>query len=271
VGNDVGNDGLNATLFVKLAKFSGLDELVVPCGLFYEVTGDLTFFVPKNEDVVHEIEYWKDALELVVPNPSSRTKHTGKRFYDSTSPMGTCPWVTVVCLSPLTARFTTGRAPKHRARVRLSFNHWACNYWRLLWCSTSTKPMRYVKRARGAWSFLVLYVTDRMRAWLSVAVAFEIVGDNDIIWHSTIRFNCHRLQHMLASKSIGSRANKCYVSFHEDDNECVLVQSRRVLDRVDDGFDSASPLLFLAARQGCGRGVQMRHAPIVTESRQHEL
>jgi len=115
-----------------------------------------------------------------------------------------------------------------------------------------------------------------MCAWLSVAVAFEIVEDDDVIWLSTritltIRFNCHRLQHRLASKSIRSRANRCYVSFYEDDNECVLVQSRRVLDRVDDGFDSASPLLFLATRQGCGRGVQMRHAPIVTESRQHEL
>ena len=64
VGNDVGDGGLNATLFVKLAKFSELDKLVVPGGLFYEVTGDLTFFVPKNEDLLEEIEYWKDALEL---------------------------------------------------------------------------------------------------------------------------------------------------------------------------------------------------------------
>tara|TARA_B100001559_G_scaffold270306_1_gene238268 strand:+ start:414 stop:1118 length:705 start_codon:yes stop_codon:yes gene_type:complete len=52
------------SLFAQLASFSGLDELVVPGGLFYEVTGDLTFFVPKDDALEAEIEYWKEALGL---------------------------------------------------------------------------------------------------------------------------------------------------------------------------------------------------------------
>ena len=54
--------GSAESLFAQLASFSGLDELVVPGGLFYEVTGDLTFFVPKDDAL--EIEYWKEALGL---------------------------------------------------------------------------------------------------------------------------------------------------------------------------------------------------------------
>ena len=52
------------SLFAQLASFSGLDELVMPGGLFYEVTGDLTFFVPKDDALEAEIEYWKEALGL---------------------------------------------------------------------------------------------------------------------------------------------------------------------------------------------------------------
>ena len=36
----------------------------MPGGLFYEVTGDLTFFVPKDDALEAEIEYWKEALGL---------------------------------------------------------------------------------------------------------------------------------------------------------------------------------------------------------------
>jgi len=57
-------DASKDSLFASLAKFSELDTLVIPGGLFYEVTGDLTFFVPPDDALEDEIEYWKDSLEL---------------------------------------------------------------------------------------------------------------------------------------------------------------------------------------------------------------
>ena len=57
-------DASKDSLFASLAKFSELDTLVIPGGLFYEVTGDLTFFVPPDDALEDEIEYWKDILEL---------------------------------------------------------------------------------------------------------------------------------------------------------------------------------------------------------------
>ena len=67
-------DASRDSLFATLAKFSELDTLVVPGGLFYEVTGDLTFFVPSDDDLEDEIEYWKDILELTGEEPVLENK-----------------------------------------------------------------------------------------------------------------------------------------------------------------------------------------------------
>lgn len=51
--------------FVTLVKFSEFDAFVVFGGFFYEVMGDLIFFVFFDDDFEDEIEYWKDIFEFM--------------------------------------------------------------------------------------------------------------------------------------------------------------------------------------------------------------
>jgi len=53
-------------LFTELVKFSGLEEYVVPGGLFYEVVGDLSVFAPEDDALTEELQYFGNAFNLTV-------------------------------------------------------------------------------------------------------------------------------------------------------------------------------------------------------------
>jgi hypothetical protein len=41
-----------------VVKFSGLEEMVVPGGVFHEVVGDLSVFAPVDNALLHEFEFF---------------------------------------------------------------------------------------------------------------------------------------------------------------------------------------------------------------------
>jgi hypothetical protein len=120
-------DASKDSLFATLAKFSELDALVVPGGLFYEVTGDLTFFVPSDDDLEDEIEYWKDILELTGEESVLENRRTCKRFFGNTSRTATSPSGIAVCLSPSMEAFTTGPMQTGVGCPRSSCSPWGCS------------------------------------------------------------------------------------------------------------------------------------------------
>ena len=134
---------LTATPRAAVAKFSGLEPMVVPGGVFHEVTGDISVFAPEDDALVREMEYFAAVFDVTVDEvrvDKPLLQEILRQFLaygDVRRDEGSS-----VCSSRSTTRGTGPTRRRTTARVRSRSSPSGCSSRSPRWCSGDGAPAR---------------------------------------------------------------------------------------------------------------------------------